>query len=98
LVRRRPAVVGNLVGASRAGQRVAALADDRDPVQAADDVAEQGADVVLRARGGQAELSGLDYRHDRFGLGHGPPVDRARIWHVLCVRLRCVRHEASLRH
>ena len=36
-----------VIGAGRDGQPVAALADGGDPVQAADDVAEQGADIVL---------------------------------------------------
>jgi hypothetical protein len=89
-VRRQPAVVGHVVGASRAGQRVAALADDRGPVQAADDVAEQGTHVVVEAGRGQAELAGLDRRDDRFGLGHGAAVDLAGI-------CRC-RHVSSLRH
>jgi hypothetical protein len=39
--------------------------------------AEQGADVVLGARRGQAELAQMDGRDDGFGLGHGPLVDLA---------------------
>jgi hypothetical protein len=51
-------------------------------------VAEQGADVVLGARRGQAELARLDGRDDGFGLGHGPLADLAWISNL--------RHEPTL--
>ena len=85
------AFVGYAAGHGRAGQRVGiALADQRGPGQAADDVTEQGADVVLRARGRQAELGRRDGGDGGLGLGNGPAVQRAGV-HVLC-------HGASLGH
>jgi hypothetical protein len=89
----QPAVVGHPVGAGLDGQRVAALAHDGDPVQPADHVAEQLADVEFGTRRGQGELVRLDGRDDGFGLGHGPLVELAWVCDLCHEPTLAVKHD-----